>query len=214
MYLGGNGFFWVTSYHSQLPGVIEVRKNGIAGMEDYEWDYYELKHASDGVMGGLWKDSARPANHYVGVHYNATNNVASDPYRRQPDSYHPRAAFIFEGVNNEVFGDYGIIGKGASGYEYDHISYEQGTPAHALHLARASLNNFPENSKMWSKVLNRPLHGADMVYFEVPQGGAVFSVGSMAWVGALSHQNYRNDVSRITENVLRRFLDKTPFPLP
>jgi len=33
----------------------------------------------------------------------------------------------------------------------------------------------------------------------------------MAWVCALSHAGYRNDVSQVTGNVLRRFLDDRPF---
>jgi N,N-dimethylformamidase len=50
-----------------------------------------------------------------------------------------------------------------------------------------------------------------MVFFAIPDGGAVFSVGSMAWAGSLSHNGYQNNVSRITGNVLRRFLDPKPF---
>jgi N,N-dimethylformamidase len=50
-----------------------------------------------------------------------------------------------------------------------------------------------------------PLIRADMVYFELPRGGAVFSVGSICWLGSLSHHRYANNVSRITENVLRHF---------
>ncbi|PYM89387.1 MAG: hypothetical protein DME04_26455 [Candidatus Rokuibacteriota bacterium] len=34
---------------------------------------------------------------------------------------------------------------------------------------------------------------------------------SIAWAGALSHDNYDNNVSRITENVVRRFLDPAPL---
>jgi N,N-dimethylformamidase len=45
-----------------------------------------------------------------------------------------------------------------------------------------------------------------MVYFETPNDGAVFSVGSICWCGSLSHNQYDNNVSRITENVLRKFL--------
>ena len=52
---------------------------------------------------------------------------------------------------------------------------------------------------------------ADMTFFETAAGGAVFSVGSIAWCGSLSHNRYDNNVSRITGNVLRRFLDPTPF---
>ncbi len=52
---------------------------------------------------------------------------------------------------------------------------------------------------------------ADMAFFEGPEGGAVFSISSIAWCGSLSHDGYANNVSRITENVLRRFLDPAPF---
>ena len=36
-------------------------------------------------------------------------------------------------------------------------------------------------------------------------GGAVFSVGSISWCGSLAVNGFDNNVSRITENVLRRF---------
>jgi N,N-dimethylformamidase len=46
-----------------------------------------------------------------------------------------------------------------------------------------------------------------MMFYETPQGGAVFSTGAISWCGSLSHNAYDNNVSRITENVLRRFLE-------
>ncbi|CAN5899152.1 hypothetical protein BH11PSE3_BH11PSE3_00990 [soil metagenome] len=52
---------------------------------------------------------------------------------------------------------------------------------------------------------------ADLVYFPTANGGAVFSTGSIAWVCALSHKGYVNNVSRLTRNVLSRFLDATPL---
>ena len=52
---------------------------------------------------------------------------------------------------------------------------------------------------------------AEMVFFETPNGGAVFSTGSIAWAGSLSHQGYDNNVAKITTNVLKRFIDETPF---
>jgi N,N-dimethylformamidase len=51
----------------------------------------------------------------------------------------------------------------------------------------------------------------DHVFFETPGGGAVFSFGSMAWCGGLSHNDYDNNVSRITENVIRRFMEPESF---
>ena len=59
-----------------------------------------------------------------------------------------------------------------------------------------------------------PLVKADMTFFETPGGGAVFSVGSIAWAGSLPHNGYDNNVSRISENVIRRFLDDLPFTMP
>jgi N,N-dimethylformamidase len=50
-----------------------------------------------------------------------------------------------------------------------------------------------------------------MVFYETPRGGAVFSTSSIAWAGALAHNDYDNNVSRITENIVRRFLDPEPF---
>jgi N,N-dimethylformamidase len=52
---------------------------------------------------------------------------------------------------------------------------------------------------------------ADLAFFETPQGGAVFATGSIAWAGALNHEDGRNNVSRITGNVLKRFLDPKKF---
>jgi N,N-dimethylformamidase len=52
---------------------------------------------------------------------------------------------------------------------------------------------------------------ADLVLF-FRGSGAVFSVSSMAWCGALSHNGYDNEIATITGNVLARFIDRSPFP--
>ena len=207
MYLGGNGFYWVTSLHSQLPGVIEVRKDS----KNYAGHFprHEVCHAFDGRPGGYWEDNGRASQLLFGVGPSGYNDYDvwqhGAPYKRLADSYTPRAAFIFEGVSHEIIGDHGIFGAGAGGQEVDEINQQRGTPAHALHLGRADAFGQGEFST------DGPI--ADLVFFETPNGGAVFSVGSISWVGALSHNRYENDVSRVTENVLRRFLDKRPFLL-
>jgi N,N-dimethylformamidase len=38
--------------------------------------------------------------------------------------------------------------------------------------------------------------------------------GSISYVGSLGHRAYANNISRLTLNVLRRFLDPAPFPMP
>ena len=57
-----------------------------------------------------------------------------------------------------------------------------------------------------------PLIRADMVYFKTPNDGAVFSVGSIAYCGSLSYNNYNNNISNLTSNVLDGFLDKDILP--
>jgi N,N-dimethylformamidase len=76
-----------------------------------------------------------------------------------------------------------------------------------LHVIEESGANTPPE-------LTRSLVFADIVFFETPNGGAMFTVGSMNWCGSLGHNNYENDVSTITHNVISRFSDSAPFQLP
>ena len=46
---------------------------------------------------------------------------------------------------------------------------------------------------------------ADLVYYENPNDGEVFSVGSINWTSSLSYNDYDNNVAQITHNVLRKF---------
>jgi N,N-dimethylformamidase len=97
-----------------------------------------------------------------------------------------------------------------------------GTPPHTLVIARADGYTDMYQAQMDDTLFHdsrqggtqSPLVRADMVFFEAPRGGAVFAPGSISWCGSLSHSGYENNVSRITENVLRRFLDAEPFPSP
>ena len=60
-----------------------------------------------------------------------------------------------------------------------------------------------------SGTVNRHVR-ADVVLVPYPNGGAVFSTGSIAWSGSLSYNEYENNVSRITANVLERFVQSGP----
>lgn len=46
---------------------------------------------------------------------------------------------------------------------------------------------------------------ADMVYFETPGGGAVFSVGSITFLGSLWRNGFEGPVSKLLYNVVSRF---------
>ena len=51
----------------------------------------------------------------------------------------------------------------------------------------------------------RDIMRSELVYFETPEGGAVFSVGSISFCGSLPHNGFDNNISRMVDNVLRRF---------
>ena len=148
----------------------------------------------------------------VGVGFSAQGFDISGHYERLPDSYRPAAAFIFDGVGDEKIG--------AAGLEVDRAALELGTPPNALVLAQSrNLTNsyliVPEEFLETAPGLGadeNPLARADMVFFTVEGGGAVFSTGSIAWAGSLSHNGYENNVARITHNVLRRFVSDEAFP--
>jgi N,N-dimethylformamidase len=55
---------------------------------------------------------------------------------------------------------------------------------------------------------------SDLTFMETPNGGAVFSVGSMNFIGALPVDDFNNAVARLVTNVVRRFADPAPFPPP
>jgi N,N-dimethylformamidase len=116
------------------------------------------------------------------------------------------------------------VGGGAAGHECDRYDLTLGTPPNALLLA-TSAGRHSDNYPLVAEDIYFPFDGlggtdnfqvrADIVYMTTANGGGVFSTGSIAWSGSLAHNGYDNDISRITGNVLRRFLDPTPLePLP
>ncbi|MFO1060314.1 MAG: LamG domain-containing protein [Dongiaceae bacterium] len=219
MYLGANGWYWRVAYHPEKPGMMEVRRaeGGIRAWAAEPGEYY---HSFTGEFGGLWRRQGRPPQVMAGTGFSAQGFDISSYYKRKPDSFDPRAAFIFEGVGkDEIIGDFGLIGDGAAGLELDRADRLLGTPPNALVLASSEghtdiylvvceelLINYPATSGSQSDLVR-----ADMVFYETPSGGAVFSSSSIAWAGSLSHNGYDNNVSRITGNVLKRFLDERPF---
>lgn len=220
MYMGANGWYWKIAYHPTLPGVIEVRRNE-GGIRTWAAEPGEYYHSFTGEYGGLWRRQGRPPQMLVGTGFTAQGFDISAPYRRLPDSFSPRARFIFEGVGeDEVIGDFGLIGGGAAGLELDRADRQLGTPPHALVLATSRGGHTDIYLVVCEELLatypglggtENELVRADMVFYETPNGGAVWSASSIAWAGSLSHNKYNNNVSRITNNVLRRFIDPKPF---
>ena len=215
MYLGGNGFYWATVFDPHKPYVIEVRR-GIAGSRVWNSHPGEQEMAATGEPCGIWRHLGRAPNAIVGIGFAGQGWDLNTPgYRRLPDSHDPRAEFIFEGIGaDEEIGEFGLVMNGAAGDELDRVDHALGSPTHALVLATSAglHSDYYLVCHEDMLVTQKEIHGsdnpnvrADMVYFETPNDGAVFSVGSINWLGSLSHNGYDNNVTRITENVLRKF---------
>ncbi len=123
----------------------------------------------------------------LGVVFTTTGAMTGAPYRVVDGSH-----WAFEGTGlktGDVFGTECLHQRcpgGASGHETDKVSAS--SPAGIHHLAKG---------------LNPDDGGAEVVTFDTTGGGAVFSVGSINYVASLPVDD---GISKVTENVLKRFL--------
>jgi len=123
----------------------------------------------------------------LGVVFTETGVMTGAPYRVLDGSH-----WVFAGTalkDGDLFGQPSLHMRcpgGASAHETDKVS--PSSPKGVLRLAKGT--NIDDG-------------GAELAYYETASGGAVFSAGSIAWPAAILVDAC---VSRITGNVLRRFL--------
>lgn len=213
VYLGGNGFYWKITRVPTLPGVIELRR-AEGGIRAWSPKPGESHHQLDGGYGGLWRRNGRPPQKLVGVGFSAQGLFESSYYKRTRESYDEDVSWIFDGVGEEKLGDYGFSGGGAAGFELDRADQELGTPPETVILAVSENHSesfiaVPEELLTHTRTETgedpEDLIRAEIVYCPKPNGGAIFSVGSICFCGSLNHNAGDNGVSRMLENVIRRF---------
>lgn len=123
----------------------------------------------------------------LGCVFTPAGAMTGAPYRVLDASHW---AFAGTGLKDgDTFGERSLHMRcpgGASGHETDKVSPSS-----------------PKNAKVIAKGLNPDDGGAHMLTFDTPSDGMVFSVGSINYVASLPVDE---NVSRITENVLRRML--------
>lgn len=123
----------------------------------------------------------------LGVVFTETGIMTGAPYRVKNADH-----WVFAGTglkNGDLFGEASLhmrVPGGASGHETDKIS------AHS-----------PRNVELLAEGMNPENGGAHLVIYETPSGGQVFAAGSITWPSSILVDTA---VSRITANVLRRFL--------
>jgi N,N-dimethylformamidase len=218
MYLGGNGFYWVTSIDPERPWIMEVRRDN-SGTRCWNAPAGERTHLYGGVPGGLWRWRGRGPNKMLGVGFASEGWNVAQPFQRQPASYTGKGKEWFEGISAEAIGDKGYLLGGVAGDEVDRYDLALGSPAEAEILCTATGFGNEYQLVIEDQLLGLPNQGGvdrqdvvrcDMVYFSIEGGGAVFSGSSIAYCGALAWNNFENDLETVTTRVLRSFCASLP----
>jgi hypothetical protein len=173
MYLGGNGINCEVGLDESLSAM--VCKNG---------DAREVKRLGLESRFHLGGESEAGL---LGVVFNDAGIMTGAPYR-VVDATH----WALEGT--------GLSEGDLFGVESLHMRCPGGASAHETDKVSPGS---PEGVRRFAKGTNVDDGGADLITYETPGGGAVFSAGSIAWPSSILVDE---PVSRITANVLRRFL--------
>jgi hypothetical protein len=185
IYLGGNGINCEVdlSVHGEM-----TVKNGDYSQYFKNGEYQCFcEMPCDQDYKSRFTTSASPESELLGISYTRTGLMTGAPYRVISPEH-----WVFEGTNLKAGDIFGINSShtrcpgGASGHELD---------------KRDKFS--PENLELLAKGTNPDDSGAEMVFFKTESNGMVFSVGSISYPCSL---NVDPGISKVTENVFRRFL--------
>ncbi|SHE34459.1 hypothetical protein SAMN05444392_10189 [Seinonella peptonophila] len=140
-------------------------------------------HTLNGERGGLWRNLGLPESKILGALYTPKGYMTFKPYQVINPNH-----WIFTNTNlkkGDLIGSMGLNRGGASGHETD--KRDKSSPKNIVLLAKGTN---PNNG------------GAEMVYYDHPGGGGVFSVGSITFGGSLAIDP---NLTQIVKNVLNRF---------
>jgi hypothetical protein len=182
LYLGGNGVNGEVEFVSESAMRIRSHLKSEGGT-------FSMRDAAGNILQSRFHRTVECEANLLGVVSTDTGIMTAAPYKTiKPDHW------VFEGTalkQGDLFGEANQHERcpgGASGYETDKMS-------------RFS----PKETVLLAKGENPDDGGAEMVVYELAAGGACFSAGSITWIcSLLLDQN----VSKITGNVIRRFLKK------
>ena len=203
-YLGGNGFASKVAFQDDL---MELRRSPLEAGRTWDGPIAEQSLSITNQPGGHLRASGRGEFSLTGVAISLMGFDSARPFTRTPDSHHPSAAWLFDGVANETFGDDGIVLGGAAGYEVDATDPHLGTSPDTTVIARATgfPDSFVHDATRWYEGGTEERASrrcAEMTLRHLPSGGLIFCASSVAWCGALPAGDAMNDVGRITKNLL------------
>ncbi len=202
-----HGEYWTENMYDNLYKYINNKGNVLSlGANQVYWkvvrkdDKMECRkdgssHTLANGLGGRWRDIGKPESALLGVEY-TTPGIGTYSFYKVQNYRH----WVFENTNlsnDDTIGYYSVTGKsafGASGHETDKRTIFSSTNtillAKGQNPSKVGLTDFGAG-------------GAEMTLYEHPSGGAVFSAGSISYIGSLALDR---SISKITKNVLDNFL--------
>lgn len=185
MYLGGNGWYWVSMPDPDLHR-LEVRR-GDQGVRTVTLPGGERHHSINGAAGGLWRSRGRAPNLLFGVGCCAEGIGPGAPYKRNDAAQDPKWSWIFKGIPpGDLLGENGFGGP-ASGDEIDRFDLDLGSPRNTVVLGTSAGHSddfclmpeeviFPLTNTLGTQT---DQVRSDMTIYQTSGEGHVFSIGSM-----------------------------------
>ncbi|MDO8307224.1 MAG: hypothetical protein Q7V58_02570 [Actinomycetota bacterium] len=204
IYLGGNGLYWVTSLHPSKPYLMEVRRWG--GSQTCSVEEVDRRHQFEDRLGGLWADSKRPPNAFVGVGFAGFGAGPSMTFERRASSYADEWAWAFEGVEGPRLGGEGI-NVGACN-EFDSFNPALAPDGRSTILA-SSIPTSNDHFGVFEAGGGRaPADGieADLVVTVNGSGAMTLALSSITASGCLVVQGRDTPMKRLCSNFLHRML--------
>ena len=226
MYIGGNSLFGVTSIDPAKPHRSRCGAGARRGRSSCRPPSGTTRRPGSRAESGRTAAARRTRSWASGRPGRASTGARRTSGCR--DSYDPRAAWIFDGVEGDLIGDSPNLQVkwGAAGYEFDRVDYELGSPGTTLLLASSVRFNASHRTMLDEELYFIP--GRDGNAPHRPAGSRagppLRAVGPRVprvsqWRRrvlrrcdllarrALRRTTTENTVSQVTENVLRRFAD-------
>ena len=218
MYLGGNGFYWRVALHQSEPGAIEIRSAPRAASAPGRPSPANITMPSMALMAGYGGETAglrrrSPAS----VFPRRGSSKAPITGGKIEKLTIPKSAGSFQRHRRRDPRRFRPLRRRCRRLRAGPRRCRLGTPDNVRILASSEGHGetfvlVPEEQLThitnWPNEPEDKLLRADMVYFDVPGGGAVFSTGSITFCGSLPWNDFDNNISTLVGNVLDRFLDR------
>ena len=98
MYLGGNGYYWVTGTCGGSHTALRLESSTLAAALGRRNRAKVIWHTSE--RSG-WRSRGQAPQKIVGLGFTTEGMDMSEPFEQMPDNFHKRVSWILEGVGDE-----------------------------------------------------------------------------------------------------------------